>query len=294
MNTDNTNKPERSTFTSQLPRDVALQLGVEAKTIGECASYVSPSGKTVDISTLIQRAVTGTVSYPPDLNFLVSQPGPHKTRFEITNETTLSAARRLLAKGLRTVVLNFASATSPGGGFLSGARAQEEYLARSSALYECLRNNPMYSWHRNHWNPCYSDYMIYSPDVPVIRNDDGLLLEQPYTVNVITAAAVNAKKVAQEHQVEIQAIMWTRILKVLALGIAHHNEAFVLGAWGCGAFGCDANQIASQYRHALAMNFCGAYREIVFAIVDWSTKKRFIGPFENAFSSLSSMPFRKS
>ena len=61
------------------------------------------------------------------------------------------------------MLLNFASAKSPGGGFLNGARAQEEYLARSSCLYQCIRWNPMYAFHRANDDPLYTDYAIYSP-----------------------------------------------------------------------------------------------------------------------------------
>jgi len=89
-------------------------------------------------------------------------------------------------------VLNFASATHPGGGFLSGARAQEEYLARSSGLYACIRDNPMYAFHRSRSDPHYTNYAVYSPEVPVFRSDDGSLLDEPYTVGIITSPAVNA------------------------------------------------------------------------------------------------------
>lgn len=74
--------------------------------------------------------------------------------------------------------LNFASATHPGGGFLSGARAQEESIARSSGLFACLEGREMYSWHRSRLDAMYSDWIIYSPDVPVFRTDDGELLEE--------------------------------------------------------------------------------------------------------------------
>jgi uncharacterized protein (TIGR02452 family) len=54
-----------------------------------------------------------------------------------------------------------ASATSPGGGFLAGARAQEEYLARSTALYACLRENPMDTFHGASKDPFYGDYVTW-------------------------------------------------------------------------------------------------------------------------------------
>jgi len=42
----------------------------------------------------------------------------------------------------KTLCLNFASAKNAGGGFLGGSQAQEESLARSSALYATLMVRP--------------------------------------------------------------------------------------------------------------------------------------------------------
>jgi uncharacterized protein (TIGR02452 family) len=58
----------------------------------------------------------------------------------------------------------------------------------------------------------------------------------------------------------------------------------VFGAWGCGALGNDANEIAGLFERALRINFKGIYQQVIFAIVDWSEKKRFIGPFRWIFS----------
>jgi uncharacterized protein (TIGR02452 family) len=181
------------------------------------------------------------------------------------------------------VALNFASATHPGGGFLSGARAQEEYLARSSGLYACLKDNPMYEFHRSNYDPLYSNYAIYSPQVPVFRSDDGLLLEEPYCVSIITSPAVNASKLDPGRRREIKPAMWRRILKILSIGIMHGHDSIVLGAWGCGAFGNDSSEIARLFKDALEVNLKGAYRRVIFAIVDWSPEKRFIGPFQHVF-----------
>jgi uncharacterized protein (TIGR02452 family) len=78
--------------------------------------------------------------------------------------------------------------------------------------------------------------------------------------------------------------MWRRIIKVVAIGILHGHDTIVLGAWGCGAFGNDAYEIAGLFERALQNNFQGAYRQVIFAIVDWSAEKRFIGPFRWIFS----------
>jgi uncharacterized protein (TIGR02452 family) len=271
------------TFTSHIQRDVAKAQGIEAVSIGEDGYYQTPSGRLIDLKQEIAHAVRNTISYPPDLSPMDSFVGENATNVEITNETTLSAANRLIKQGLKTVVLNFASATSPGGGFLNGARAQEEYLVRSSCLYQCIRNNQMYEYHRIQNDPMYSDYMIYSPDVPVIRGDEGVLLEEPYSVSIITAAAVYANGVTPERRKYISPVMWRRILKVLAIGVIHKHDGIVLGAWGCGAFGNDGTEIAGLFCKALRKIFRGAYKQVVFAIVDWSPERRFIRPFEDAF-----------
>jgi uncharacterized protein (TIGR02452 family) len=204
----------------------------------------------------------------------------------INNVTSLFAARELIAEGYAPAVLNMASATSPGGGFLSGARAQEEYLCRSSTLFACLNGNPMYSRRDFDTNPFYADYVIYSPDVIVFRDDDGALMENPLTCAIVTSPAVQAfavRKFMPKKAVEIEGVMWNRILKLLYVMQKHGHDSLVLGAWGCGAFGNEGNIIARLFKLALMENFKGAFSKVTFAITDWSPEKRFISPFIEVF-----------
>jgi len=262
---------------------MAAEYGRQAVQIIESGVYTAPSGRVVDISGMLERSVRGTRGYPPAEPFPEFLRGSYPTRIEVVNETTLSAVRRLRSISSHPVALNFASATHPGGGFLGGARAQEEYLARSAGLYAYLRDHPMYEYHRSHPDALYSNHVIYSPEVPVFRSDDGPLLEEPCTVGIITSPAVNRNAIPPERHHEIAPAMWARILKVLSIGLAHGHDAIVLGAWGCGAFGNNGQQIAGLFHKALTENFSGAYRNVVFAIVDWSPEKRFVGPFQEAF-----------
>lgn len=273
-----------TTFTTQIPRDRAQKYGLEAVQIMKDGGYRTPAGWQVDLAKVIERSVHGTVAYPPDVVFSPSSPSSYATQIDVANETTLSAVVRLLAGGCNPVSLNFASATHPGGGFLNGARAQEEYLARSSALYACLKDHPMYEFHRQRRDALYTSYMLYSPAVPVFRSDDGILLEEPYTVGVITAAAPNASYLSSDRQPEIEQAFWERIAKVLWIGLQHGHDAIVLGAWGCGAFGNDGRMVSRLFHEALAQGFHGAYRQVIFAIVDWSAEKKFIGPFQDVFT----------
>jgi uncharacterized protein (TIGR02452 family) len=162
--------------------------------------YTAPNRATVSIGEALQSSVERSKLYPPARLRQALKASwargrmPRPTRFEVANETTLAAARRLLGSGReRVLALNFASARNPGGGFLNGSQAQEESLARASGLYACLtRHMEMYEANRRFSSCLYTDHMIYSPDVPVFRDDDDALLEQPYLLSFVTAPAVNA------------------------------------------------------------------------------------------------------
>jgi len=269
---------------TKISRELAAQYGQEAIAIIDSGEYRTTTGKLIRISYLIDTSVKGTKSFPPDQNLPQPSQGEHDTRIEVRNETTLAAAKRLLDAGLNPVALNFASAVAPGGGFLTGARAQEEYLVRSSGLFACIRDDPMYAYHRANHDPIYSDHAIYSPQVPVFRSDDGSLLEEPYTVGIITSAAVNAVALKSSRHSEIGPAMRSRTRRVLTIGVMHGHDSIVLGAWGCGAFGNDGHQIAGLFRAALHQDFAGAYRHVIFAILDRSPEQRFVRPFQKAFA----------
>jgi uncharacterized protein (TIGR02452 family) len=270
----------------EINRERAAVLGQETVHILQAGSYLAPSGASVHIQDQLLRAVQRTQSYPPEFSVPAVRAGNASTHIAVVNESTLQAAYSLVLAGFRPVALNFASARHPGGGFLSGARAQEESLARSSGLYACLKDNPMYRLHEHARDPMYTDYMIYSPDVPVFRDDQGLLLEQPFSCAFLTAPAVNAKVVlerASSRKTDIRDTMSRRIHKVLAIAAAQSHDAVVLGAWGCGVFGNDPREIAHLFHGALAGPFLGLFSQVVFAILDWSSEKRFIGPFQQVF-----------
>ena len=71
------------------------------------------------------------------------------------------------------------------------------------------------------------------------------------------------------------------------MALQHSHTRLVLGAWGCGVFRNDGQEIAELFEQALRENFRGAFAEVVFAILDWSADRHFIGPFENVFGASS-------
>lgn len=275
----------------KMNRKRASELGRETIAILEAGRYETDAGRPVEIGPVVRSAIEETETYPPGCELTTPDGSDGSTAIEVANETTLVAARRLVDAGCQPAALNFASAKNPGGGFQSGARAQEESLARSSALFACLDGNEMYDFHRARKDPMYTDYAIYSPDVPVIRDDDGTLLDEPYLCSFITCPAVNAKVVLERdssRRAEIREAMKTRVTKVLAIAAIHGHEALVLGAWGCGVFGNDGREIAELFRAALDGPFAGMFSKVAFAVTDWSPERRFIGPFEGVFGGSAS------
>jgi uncharacterized protein (TIGR02452 family) len=231
--------------------------------IAERGSYSTPTGP---VSIAVAPAVEGTRLHPPEDELtLPAQTG--LPRVDVTNESTLEAARRL---GGDVACLVFASARNPGGGFRNGAQAQEESIARASALYPCLlAAGDFYRYHRAHDDLAYSDRVIYSPAVPVFRDDKGTLLPEPYPVSFLTAAAPNRGAILRNQPERADGIaeaLLRRAVRVLRVAATHGHRRLVLGAWGCGVFGNDPTTVAEAFRVALRDN--RYFDHVVFAVLD--------------------------
>ena len=183
--------------------------------------------------------------------------------------------------GKRTAVLNFASATNPGGGVEKGASAQEECLCRVSTLYPCLADQKMrasfYTPHRKNGNALHNDDIIYTPNVLVIKDDDHNLLSEPFSVDIISCAAPNLReRPANQYNTgdtikvqisdnELLALHEKRARKICSSAIANGVEILILGAFGCGAFCNDPYVVARAYKNVLP-EFEQYFQTIEFAI----------------------------
>jgi uncharacterized protein (TIGR02452 family) len=270
----------------------------------ERGMYTSPSGREIIVQTDLETAFKRTqfLSVEELETFMIHRNHPRglihpepkfSSKIIVTGETTLQGSERLARASSDTVaVLNFASAKNPGGGFLGGAQAQEESLARSSGLYPSLLTKPrFYEFHRKQDNLLYSDMMIYSPDVPVFRSDDGTLLEQPYLVSFITAAAPNAGAIANNQPQRLEQIpdaLEHRAEYVMATAEGFGHERLILGAWGCGVFRNDPKMVAQTFSRLLSTTFFGAFKEVVFAVFDSSRDQKVTQAFRTEFERTSS------
>lgn len=213
----------------------------------------------------------------------------YQTGYFVVGETTLDATRRLHAAypQARIAYLNFASAKNPGGGFLNGSLAQEECIAKATGLYPCqLTCFDYYDFHRKLKTCLYSDHMIYSPKVPIIKDEAGQLLDEPVYASIVTSAAVNAGVVRRQEpkrKKDIIPVMRQRIDKLLSLLASKNYEVLVLGAWGCGVFMNQPEEIAQLFKEALENRFKGVFKQVEFAV--YSKNPRFITPFQEIFGN---------
>lgn len=213
-----------------------------------------------------------------------------KNRYEKSAVINVSKKRTFEAamehNGKKVAVLNFASASNPGGGVVNGSLAQEECLCRCSTLYYNLTEDFMwknfYQPHRRERNPIHNDDLIYTPDVVVFKSDTAypqLLPEASWKkVNVITCAAPNLRerpsngfnsgdgdKSVSVSDEELESIHIKRGRKILEAAASDGNEVVILGAFGCGAFMNKPEVVAKAYAK-LMEEFGNAFETIEFAV----------------------------
>jgi uncharacterized protein (TIGR02452 family) len=254
-----------------------VALAKETVEVIKSKNYTAPSGQLIDISASLAVALDGTVLYPHTAPIPKGNPQTYTVTCEVTNETTAQAAVRWTAEGKDNVVaLNFASARNQGGGFLSGAIAQEEDLCRCSGLYGCLKRKPQF-YNENILcdDSLYTDGIIYSPKVPFFRNEHNLFLEEPFEISIVSAPAPNVRAmtadIAPEQEEDFEEVLYNTLYyragKLLQVAALHGHKNIILGAWGCGAFGNDAGQVAGIFSQ-LVNDGTPFFENVCFAVYD--------------------------
>ena len=224
-----------------------------------------------------------------------------KTEIIVSGKRTLEAAAQY--KNERVCVLNFASATNPGGGVLNGSSAQEESICRCSTLYQCLDIPELwekfYGVHRHNRNPLYNDDLIFSPNIVVFKDDSSFpnLLDEKdwYSVDVITCAAPNLRHVPSNEMnpnagdneafisdKELEVLLESRIEKIIQTAIDKGDEILILGAFGCGAFR-NPPKIVSKVFHKYTDIYNGFFRIIEFAVFCVENERRNYQIFADEF-----------
>lgn len=277
---------KRSGVEINSPHSKNKKIGKETIDVCKKKQYTSLNGNVVDISSLLDAAVQGTVLYKPESDLPDTDWYRTDPLIKVTNETTAQAAVRLEAHGKTNIVaLNFAAARNPGGGFLAGAVAQEEDLCRASGLYPCIKSKPIFYNENILCDDCYyTDNIIYSPSVPFFRDEHNLFLENPFTLSVITSPApnLNGMKYGPKDGEKYSKTLGTRICRILDIAAAHGHKTLILGAWGCGAFGNSPNLIANMFKAGLMVT--PAFEHVCFAVYDTREPTILFDTFKQVFA----------
>lgn len=195
----------------------------------------------------------------PDPEQEQAPPGPSLT---IVVGDVIQAAAKLHAHNLklpphkrpRIAVLNMASPLRPGGGFLTGAGAQEESICRRTTLYPSLREE---------FYRLPEVGGLYTADALVFKLDDGtdpMKLDSKkewFSVDVVTASMLRHPDVEGEgderrytSDADREAVL-ERMRAVMRMLKSKDVGQVVLGAWGCGAHGNPVGEVATAWRRVL-------------------------------------------
>jgi uncharacterized protein (TIGR02452 family) len=272
-----------------------VNLAKETLHILRVGFYISENNSVVNIKEQIESSIKNSVLYEPEGEMLQreleerDEKADYDTIIEVTNESTLSAAYTLKKEGYNKVgLLNFASAKNPGNEFEKGNDSQESRICRCSALYPCLKQfENMYRHNVKLHNGIYSDYMVFSPRVPVFRDaEEETLLDTPYFIGIVSAPPVNAGLVQDSEgegaKEKIDEAMMKRIEKILAVALLNKQEALVLGAFGVGFQRNKAEDVAEYFRILIKEDnrYNRAFKKIVFAVFDESVNNETIQTFK--------------
>lgn len=214
-------------------------------------------------------------------------------RLVILNADSLDAGSSCSGFGYNTCVLNMGNPLHRGGGFVTGAAAQEESLFRRSNLYYRLADikdakalegftvkgsesaaiNQLRTASRASGPFMSYDDTIYTPQVIVSRHSeaDGYgWLSKPMALDVLTACALDRKQQRDLPYSPLEESQMGDIIEsVLLRAVTEGKDCIILGAFGCGAFNNPPLQVATIFRKKLIdEGFARFFRLVVFAIIE--------------------------
>lgn len=218
-----------------------------------------------------------------------------ETPIQILDADTFAAARDILASDAalhgKLAVLNLASDVEPAGGWRCVlCTTQEEALCYSSTLYRTLKPE-CYPWPNVGEGSAAG---IYSPAVVVFKDTIGnacrdLKAEERIVVAVVTVAAPCRPKLTEDGcgfaEESVLEEFREKVRLVLRVAAADGKTCVVLGAMGCGAYGCPPGVVAREMRRVIEEEeFEGWFEKLTFAVYgSGPTGKRNLEVFQKEF-----------
>lgn len=256
---------------------------------------VSKINSSPDLQESIKRSIENTKIYPAGESIKISETCHTSENYRhipvLLNATTVEATLFFKENNpdKKIGILNFASATNPGGGVTKGANAQEESLCRVSTLYQCLNSpvvmNGFYNPNRESGDSLHTDTCIYTPDVAIIKGDRAVTLNKPVYVDVISCSAPNLRdKPSNDYNPgdktrvnisdeELLDLHIKRADQIFRVAIDNGISILIAGAFGCGAFKNNPRIVAKAF-NSITEKYIDSFDLVVYAI---PTKVKYIG-----------------
>ncbi len=275
----------------------------EAMEICEKGSY-DADGKTVNLGLTDSQMSEAQVFLPDEIRSMseadaeigAEADATTTCAFSCENKDALSLAHELYndpsysnGNGANKILLlNLASAVKPGGGVRDGMGGQEEDLCRKSSLLLSLESDAAKSYYEYNGELdtlMGSDGVIVSPYVAVFRDAAEELLDEPFTISVITCSAPNLRfGLEGMTQEEYEKMLSDRIEGLLRCAVSLGYKNIILGAFGCGAFKNDAALVSDTFYRALTGSAGNGLEHADFAVLCTPGKEYNFNEFSRNFS----------
>ena len=251
--------PTRDERRAAAAKNLALMRGAfagdTAKTIENAKIYEDGEGRELELPEVEEGAVT------------------------TTSVTSDFAVKALHAAHGTVVLVDPCSFTRPGGAYEDGAFGPEQILCSESNLYPVLQGCKSAYHDANRGfasGQLFTDRALYLPDVTFTR--DGEIRH----ADVLAIPEPNRARALENHRSEreIEVALGARIEALLRIAAASGAETLIVGAFGAGPQGFDAEVVIELFRAWIAAH-PGAIGHITFAV-----PRAAFGAFDDAFGEV--------
>lgn len=211
-----------------------------------------------------QESIEATVIYEEGEGRTLDIPdAPFETTETLVTTAFIPEAMYRFASG-KTVLVDPAAFTRPGGAYEDGAFGPEQVICSQSNLYQilCGLKEAYHDKNRDYRRgQLFTDRAAYVPDV--VFPHGGAM----HTSGVIVAAEPLRVRALENHRSERECdtALADRIETVLRIAAAQGCETLVCGAFACGRSGYEAAQVVDVFKAWLDAH-PGVFERVVFAV----------------------------
>ena len=251
--------PTRDERRAAAAKNLALMRGAfagdTAKTIENAKIYEDGEGRELELPEVEEGAVTTT---------------------SVTSDFAVKALHTAHGK---VVLVDPCSFTRPGGAYEDGAFGPEQILCSESNLYPVLQGCKSAYHDANRGfasGQLFTDRALYLPDVTFTR--DGEIRH----ADVLAIPEPNRARALENHRSEreVEVALGARIEALLRIAAANGAETLIVGAFGAGPQGFDAEVVIKLFRAWIAAH-PGTIGHITFAV-----PRAALGAFDDAFGEV--------